>query len=157
MIQVRTLIATAHFGSLMASAALASAAGTILKTLRKIGQVTGAGRPTAKVVRTVDPSGWRRMQALTPTTRRRPVQFGGFVPARGHDGRPAIRFIMSAQAVENGIKGAAPVARTADNSLDASGAGPRYWWANMGKMAVVLASRDLLRIEVINDPMMQMR
>ncbi len=132
------------------------AADKVLKTPRKLEQVTDGSKVAAEVVNSVDPSGWRGMKGLMLRTRRLTIAPGGFVPTHSHADRPAIIYIISGKISEHSTLCSVPIVHKAGESTGEFGASLDHWWENKGKEPVVLTSSDIVPIEMMNDKMMQM-
>lgn len=113
----------------------------------------GVDRP---VLQEVDLTGWRGMGSFHLRMRRLTVAVGGVVPTHNHDDRPSIVLIQSGEIIEHSAFCAVPILHKAGESTPEFGPGHQHWWENKTDKPVVLISTDVVPVELMHLPMMDM-
>lgn len=113
----------------------------------------GVERP---VLHEVVLTGWRGMGSFHLRMRRLTVAVDGIVPTHKHDDRPSIVLVQSGEIIEHSAFCAVPILHKAGDSTPEFGVGHAHWWENKSGQPVVLISTDVVPVEVMDEPMMDM-
>lgn len=154
---MKFLLACAMSACVFASAAAAGScpADKVLTEPRTIETAPDIGveRP---ILQEVVLTGWRGMGPFHLRMRRLTVAVGGVVPTHKHDDRPSIVLIQSGEIVEHSAFCSVPILHKAGDSTPEFGPGHAHWWENKSDQPVVLISTDVVPVEMMDDPMMDM-
>ncbi len=113
----------------------------------------GVDRP---ILHEVVLTGWRGMGSFHLRMRRLTVAVGGVVPTHEHSDRPSIVLIQSGEIIEHSAFCNVPILHKAGESTPEFGPGHAHWWENKTDKPVVLISTDVVPVEMMNAPMMDM-
>lgn len=113
----------------------------------------GVERP---VLHEVVLTGWRGMGSFHLRMRRLTVAPHGIVPTHAHDDRPSIVLIQTGEMIEHSAFCAVPIMHKAGDSTPEFGIGHKHWWENPTDQPVILISTDVVPVEMMDEPMMDM-
>lgn len=113
----------------------------------------GVERP---ILHEVDMTGWRGMGSFHLRMRRLTIAPHGTVPTHEHTDRPSIVLVVSGEIVEHNELCAVPITHKPGESTPEFGPGHNHWWENLTDEPVVLISADVVPVEMMDEPMMDM-
>jgi quercetin dioxygenase-like cupin family protein len=153
----KTVLTFAFGMGVFAPAAMAGQcpADQVLTEPREIENAPDVG-VTRPVLHEVNLEGWRGMGSFHLRMRRLTVAPHGIVPTHSHDDRPSIVLIQSGEIVEHSAFCAVPILHKAGDSTPEFGIGHKHWWENLTDQPVILISTDVVPVEMMDEPMMEM-